>query len=412
VTGFNRPNLRLSAQRCRGEAGKREALLARLRPGYGRTLVYTGTVAAAEELAQLLVSRGARAAAYHGRLPDEERRRVHDGFTGGGIDVVVATSAFGMGVDLPDIRQVFHCHAPGSLEAYYQEAGRAGRDGEPAECLLLWSPADRDLQSFFIEQAFPDGDSELKQNAYARLGQMLSYAQHRGCRHARITDYFGQEGAPRRCQACDNCLDLDRPPDEEVPVAQLRLALAAAARFNGRVGAANLAAVLAGKQTSWVRRQPWVLELSHFGALPWPEERLRLLINEMLEAGLMRQTPGEYPVLQLTALGTRAARGQVDLSLALPAAAAATAAARRGPAPADGAPPPHPALLEGLKRWRLERAREDGVPPYVVFHDRTLLEIAGRAPDTLEALGDVPGVGPAKLDRYGPRVLELVKELR
>jgi ATP-dependent DNA helicase RecQ len=411
VTGFNRPNLRLSALRCRGEAGKREALLARIRPGHGRTLVYTGTVAAAEELAQLLAGRGARAAAYHGRLPDEERRRVHDGFTGGGIDVVVATSAFGMGVDLPNIRQVFHCHAPGSLEAYYQEAGRAGRDGEPAECLLLWSPADRDLQSFFIEQAFPDGDSELKQNAYARLGQMLSYAQHRGCRHARITDYFGQEGEPRRCQACDNCLDLGRPPEEGVPMSQLRLALAAAARFNGRVGAANLAAVLAGKQTSWVRRQPWVLELSHFGALPWPEERLRLLISEMVEAGLMRQTPGEYPVLQLTAFGARAARGQVDLSLSLPAVAAA-ATARRSPALVDGAPPPRPALLESLKRWRLERAREDGVPPYVVFHDRTLLEIAGRAPDTLEALGGVPGVGPAKLDRYGSRVLELVKELR
>src|SRR5438552_936741 len=183
-------------------------------------------------------------------------------------------------------------------------------------------------------------------------------------------------------------------------MSQLRLALAAAPRFNGRVGAANLAAVLGGKQTSWVRRQPWVLELSHFGALPWPEERLRLLINEMLEAGLMRQSPGEYPVLQLTALGTRAARGQVDLSLSLPAATVAASAARRGPAPEDGAPPPHPALLEGLKRWRLERAREDGVPPYVVFHDRTLLEIAGRAPDTLEGLGDVPGVGPAKLDRY------------
>ncbi|MBJ7597468.1 MAG: DNA helicase RecQ [Candidatus Nephthysia bennettiae] len=412
VTGFNRPNLRLSALRCRGEAGKREALLARIRPGYGRTLVYTGTVAAAEELAQLLAGRGARAGAYHGRLPDEERRRVHEGFTAGGIDVVVATSAFGMGVDLPDIRQVFHCHAPGSLEAYYQEAGRAGRDGEPAECLLLWSPADRDLQSFFIEQAFPAGDSELKQNAYARLGQMLSYAQHRGCRHARITDYFGQEGEPRRCRACDNCLDLDRPPEEEVPMSQLRLALAAAARFNGRVGAANLAAVLAGKQTSWVRRQPWVLELSHFGALPWPEERLRLLISEMVEAGLMRQTPGEYPVLQLTALGARAARGQTDLSLSLPAAAATAHAARRASALAEGAPPPRPALLESLKRWRLERAREDGVPPYVVFHDRTLQEIAGRAPDTLEALGDVPGVGPAKLDRYGSRVLELVKELR
>jgi ATP-dependent DNA helicase RecQ len=407
VTGFNRPNLTLAAQRCRGEAGKREALLARLRPGDGRTLVYTGTVVAAEELAALLAGRGARAAAYHGRLPDEERRRVQEGFATGQIDVVVATSAFGMGVDFPDIRQVFHCHAPGSLEAYYQEAGRAGRDGEPAECVLLWSPADRDLQSFFVEQAYPEGDSELKQNAYARLGQMLSYAQYRGCRHARITDYFGEEGAPRRCHACDNCLDLDRPPEEEVPPQQLRLALAAAARFNGRVGAANLAAILSGKPTSWVRRQPWVLELSHFGALPWPEERLRLLLSEMVEVGLMRQTPGEYPVLQLTAMGAKAARGQLDVSLSLPAAVV-----RRVPASANGASVANPALLERLKSWRLETARENGVPPYVVFHDRTLLEIAGQAPDSLQALSRVPGVGPAKLDRYGSQLLELVKELR
>jgi ATP-dependent DNA helicase RecQ len=127
----------------------------------------------------------------------------------------------------------------------------------------------------------------------------------------------------------------------------------------------------------------------------------------MVETGLMRQTPGEYPVLQVTALGARAARGQVDVSLSLPAAAA-----RRAPAASNGSPPPRPELLEQLKRWRQETAREDGVPAYVVFHDRTLLEIAGRAPHTLEALSEVPGVGPAKLERYGPRLLELVKELR
>jgi ATP-dependent DNA helicase RecQ len=410
VTGFNRPNLRLSALRCRGEGGKRDALLARLRPGAGRALVYTGTVAAAEEIAQLLVSRGSRAAAYHGRLPDEERRRVHEGFVKSELQVVVATSAFGMGVDLPDIRQVFHCHAPGSLEAYYQEAGRAGRDGEPAECALLWSPADRDLQSFFIEQAFPSGDSELKQNAYARLGQILSYAQLRSCRHARIADYFGQEGTPRRCHACDNCLEVGRPPDEEVPPAQLRLALAAAGRFNGRVGAANLAAVLGGKQTSWTRRQAWVVDLPHFGALHWPEERLRLLISEMVEVGLLRQTAGEYPVLELTPLGARAARGQVDVSLSLPAASRARAAP--GGPTASAAPAARPELLERLKRWRMETAREEAIPAYVVFHDRTLLEIAGRAPASLDELAAVPGVGPAKLDRYGLKVLELVKELR
>jgi ATP-dependent DNA helicase RecQ len=407
VTGFNRPNLRLSALRCRGDGGKREALLAHLRPGSGRALVYTGTVAAAEEIAQLLAGRGTRAAAYHGRLGDDERRRVQEAFTRSELQVVVATSAFGMGVDLPDIRQVVHCHAPGSLEAYYQEAGRAGRDGEPAECLLLWSPADRDLHSFFIEQSSPGADSEPKQNAYARLAQILSYAQLRSCRHARITDYFGELGVPRQCQACDNCLAVDRPPEQEVSAVEMRAALAAAARFSGRVGAANLAAVLGGRQTTWTRRQPWVAELAHFGALPWPEERLRLLVAEMLEAGLLRQSAGEYPVLELTALGARAARGQVDVSVSLPAVRTRAVPSASGPpAAADTA------LLERLKRWRLEVARKDGVPPYVVFHDRVLVEISARAPASLDALAEVPGVGPSKLDRYGPAVLELVKEQR
>ena len=407
VTGFNRPNLRLSALRCRGDGGKREALLAHLRPGSGRALVYSGTVAAAEEIAQLLAGRGTRAAAYHGRLGDEERRKVQEAFTRSELQVVVATSAFGMGVDLPDIRQVVHCHAPGSLEAYYQEAGRAGRDGQPAECLLLWSPADRDLQSFFIEQSSPGADSEPKQNAYARLAQMLSYAQLRSCRHARIGDYFGEQGVPRRCQACDNCLAVDRPPEEEVPIADLKAALAAAARFSGRMGAANLAAVLGGRQTTWTRRQSWVSELAHFGALPWPEERLRLLVAEMLEAGLLRQSSGEYPVLELTGLGARAMRGQVDTSISLPAARL------RAVAPAPGLPPrANTALLERLKRWRLEVARTEGVPAYVVFHDRVLMEISERVPASLDTLAEVPGVGPAKLDRYGPAVLELVKEQR
>jgi ATP-dependent DNA helicase RecQ len=398
VTGFHRPTLTLSVVRCRGDRAKREQLR-RLLPGSGQqALIYVGTVRAAEEIAADL-----GVACYHGRQEALLRRGIQEDFTAGRTKVVVATSAFGMGVDIAGIRRVIHYDLPGSLEAYYQEAGRAGRDGQPAECTLLYSPADRDLQAFFIEQSGLEDGSPLKDHAYARLAQMMAYAEMRECRHARIADYFGEQGVARRCSACDNCL-AERPPEQAVPADAVKAGLAAIARFSGRVGLANVAAVLGGRRTKWSTAQEWVRELPFHGTLnKWSDARVRQLLAELVGGGYARQSSGEYPVVELTPAGREALTKGTPPPLTLPAEAPSA-----GNRTANGADAPVE-TMDRLRRWRLETARAAGVPAYVVFHDSTLAAIAVAQPTSLADLIRVPGVGDSKLRKYGEEVLEVLR---
>jgi ATP-dependent DNA helicase RecQ len=471
VTGFVRPELRLGVVRCRGQQQKRAALLRALRSLPGRAIVYCGRVRATEEIAELLRDNGFRAAPYHGDLDARARAYAHTGFVDGDIDVVAATSAFGMGIDLPDIRNVIHLDFPGSIEQYYQEAGRAGRDGERADCTLLYSPADRDLQAFFIEQAYPGRDAVrdvyrevlraghwdlddweerlpgrerhlvrasldllrragalldgggvsrlsgaptdfeaqtvLRDHAYARLHQVMDYARSAGCRHARIADYFGEEGAPRTCQSCDNCLQPVRARASVSP-ADIAAALSCVGRFDGHLGAARLAALLRGADDAWTRQRAWVTDTPFFGALrAWSADGVRELLATLVEDGCLRRSSGERPVLALTTLGRAVLDGSDHIEVEVEVAGALQRH-QSIDASGEGLDPDGAERFERLRSWRRTVSTAEGVPAFVVFGDRTLRELARRNPATAVALVEVPGIGPAKVARYGDDVLRVL----
>jgi ATP-dependent DNA helicase RecQ len=475
VTGFVRDNLTMSVVRCRGVADKRDLLLRLIRPGGGRALVYCGSRRTTDAITEVLAAAGVPVAAYHGALDGEARQSVHEGFAAGRLQAIVATSAFGMGVDFPDIRQVIHHDFPGSLEEYYQQAGRAGRDGEPSECTLLYNAADRQLQDFFIEQAYPERDvvravyrellregadsiddwdargvganparaalellrraeviqpdgsirrltrapvdfeeqALLKANAYARVTQVMEYAISRSCRHARIADYFGEQGVARTCRACDNCLDPESSAVATVDSADVTAALACIARFDNHLGGVRIASILRGATDAWTAARSWVTELPSFGALrSWDADRIRDLLERLVEMGCVARGHGEKPTLGMTQLGRDVLAGIAPIEVDVRAARTRSSARgrkQRGLAPPEELTPEVSARFEALRRWRLEVARSSEVPPYVVFHDKTLVEIARRNPKSSAMLVLISGVGPGKLARYGSDVLSVLR---
>ncbi len=478
VSGFVRENLTMSVVRCRGVADKRSALAGLVRRDSGRALIYCGSRKTTEAVTETLSQAGVSVAAYHGALDGDTRQRVYERYASGDLHVIAATSAFGMGVDFPDIRRVIHHDFPGSIEEYYQQAGRAGRDGEPSECILLYSAADRQLQEFFIEQAFPERDTVrsvyrellregsdaiddwdrrgvaanaaraaldllrradviqpdgsirrltgapvdfdeqalLKANAYARVNQVMDYAGFRGCRHARIADYFGEEGVARTCHACDNCLDENRSPLVVVDAADVGAVLACVARFDGHLGGVRLASILRGTTDTWTSSRQWVTELAFFGALrAWELERIRDLLERLVEVGCVSRGHGEKPTLGITVRGSAVLRGdddvQVDIAAQTRRPQSSSRAKSAGGSALDADTSDEVrARFEALRGWRLEIARNAQLPPYVVFHDRTLAEIAHRRPASMAALGTISGVGPAKLERYGELVLTVLRD--
>jgi ATP-dependent DNA helicase RecQ len=409
IGSFDRPNLVYRVVRRQQAARQvREALA---RHAGEAAIVYCTSRSEVEALAGQLSAHGLRALPYHAGMADEDRGAAQDAFLGERIDVVVATVAFGMGIDRPDVRCVVHAGAPRSLEQYTQEAGRAGRDGEPAECVLLYSPGDLARWRSRLER-----DGTLTEANQLHLRRIESYASGAACRHRALAEHFGERLPGSSCGACDWCLgELEEVPDATVLAQKV---LSCVARVRQSFGAGHVIDVLRGRRTTRVEGRGHD-GLSTFGLLAeLSVAELRSVVDQLVDQGLLAVEGDPYPVLKITEEGGRLLRGGRECRLLrVPAPPAPPRQRRRGGAGAllavaEGAPQPtaeEHELFERLRQLRRELAAERGVPPYVIFHDATLRELARLRPATLGQLFAVRGIGERKAADYGERVLALLR---
>jgi ATP-dependent DNA helicase RecQ len=456
LRGFARPNLELSVSEVGGPrdalqgthaaltralGGTREAARPRRAKGKepsfseGAAIVYAATRRGSENLAQGLVDLGWKARAYHAGLGADVRTDVQKAFAERTLSVVVATNAFGMGIDRPDVRAVIHAQPPASIEGYYQEVGRAGRDGAAAFGLLMLAPGDVTLRRRLCELGSDGGPAptEHVQRAWSMFRSLLRYVDAATCRHDFILRYFGDEAESLGgCGRCDVCRDLAGALEDDPTILTeeskvMRQALAGVARARGRGGIQAIAEMLRGKSTDRVVRFGFD-GLSTYGLMPQrSQDDVMRLLRAALAAGWIDLSGGDFPTPLLTAHGAKVMRAEEPMRIRLPRSprrtteAGANVAVRRRGAKGralamrdaeqrasaisglDGA------LFEALRVHRATIASESGVAPFIVAHDRTLAAIAARRPANPQELEEVPGMGPAKIARYGEGFLAVVR---
>ena len=504
VSGFARHNLTLGVTATKGKVAKLECITEFIRQ-LNTGIIYCATRKNVEKIAAHLAEQRVACIAYHGAIPDDQRKRAQDKFMGGECGIAVATNAFGMGIDRPDLRFVVHYDIPGSVEAYYQEAGRAGRDGEPARCEMLFNYADVRTQEFFIEGANPtreiianlyhtlhrlcgSGAVEMsidkiaeqvpaakngmavgtalylleragfiqrdyrqgsrtyttrliepvkpldelpidferldskRERDFKKLHRIIEYADHRGCRHHFILDYFGDTEAAEHCSVCDNCLahvsTAARLPTEEETVI-IQKTLSCVARVDGRFGRARVAQTLVGSRSKDVV-DARLDRLSTYGLLrDVGADYVWSLLDTLIRAGCVALSSGKYPTLSLTELGGDVMRRKKTIPLPLPDLPTKRAPSRPAKSePKRGAAEPDETtfdakIFDALRQWRREKAISSGnVPAYIVYPDRTLKELARRAPRTEAELLEVRGIGPAKARQFGAETLAVIARAR
>jgi ATP-dependent DNA helicase RecQ len=412
VTGFDRPNIRYTVVEKREPLHQLKRFLEHSAGESG--IVYCLSRKRTEEVAGKLAAAGVPAAAYHGGLSAEERRNVQDAFARDDILVVVATVAFGMGIDKSNVRFVVHYDLPKSIESYYQETGRAGRDGLPAEALLLFGLGDAAMVRALIEGGGRSGADIGRDPGQVRvelhkLDSMVGYADGLTCRRRALLGYFGEE-LDHDCGNCDICLD---PPETYDATEHAQMALSCVYRVGQSFGMAHVVDVLVGADSEKVRARGHD-RLSTYGiGAKVSRDHWHSLLRQLIHRGYLTQDIARYSVLGLTAKARPLLRGQETLILARPRTRVPTrkqrqAADRSARAAGLAGLEIDEALFETLRALRKRLAAEQGVPAYVVFSDATLAEMSARRPGTLAELLAVNGVGQTKLERYGDAFLEVI----
>ncbi len=397
VASFDRPNIRYTIVE---RDNPRKQLLGFLADHRGEAgIVYCLSRKKVDETAAWLQTQGIDARPYHAGLDAEMRREHQQRFVRDDAVVMVATIAFGMGIDKPDVRFVAHLDLPKSLEAYYQETGRAGRDGEPAEAWMTYGLNDVVIHRQRIdESAAPEEQKRIERQ---KLDAMLAYCEAAGCRRTVLLNYFGETR-----NACGNCDTCQTPPELWDGTVAAQKFMSALLRTGQRFGAAHLIDILRGKATEKVG-QFGHDRLQTFGVgADLDEATWRSVARQLLAGGLLYADAQHYGALRLTDAARPVLKGETTLMLRRQVIAKHKSAKARRIAPAD-LPPADASLFDTLRQWRGQTAREQGVPAYVILHDRTLHELAARRPRTPDELLDIGGIGEAKVNRYGAALLSL-----
>lgn len=404
VTGFYRANLDLGVIPLAGSA--RDAWLQDelRRDPAAPTIVYVTLQHTAQQCAELLQRAGIRACAYHAGLDPALRSQIQHDFMAGKLDCIVATIAFGMGIDKPDVRFVAHTDLPKSMEGYYQETGRAGRDGEAAEAWLCYGLGDVVLLKQMIEQS--EAGEERKQLERGKLDHLLGYCESMQCRRQVLLAGFG-ETYPQPCGNCDNCLTPPASWDATIPAQK---ALSCVYRTGQRFGVGHLIDVLRGSENEKVKQQGHDKLSTYAIGRDLDARTWRSVFRQLVAASLLEVDSEGHGGLRLTDASRDVLTGRRQISMRRDPASSTSGRERSAQRTGLSVLPQDLALFNALRGLRAELAREQNVPAFVIFHDSTLRNIAEQRPTSLDELARVGGIGGTKLSRYGPRLVEIVRE--